>query len=238
MRLQFIVCGVMQKEAYLCAARSKNAVDVVLIRQGLHEEPQKLHSEVQKALDHTIDIQGRAYDAHLLGYGLCSNGIVGLKAEIPIVIPRGHDCMTLLIGSKERYKEYFDSHRGVYWYSPGWIETGTQPGKARYEQNLKEYNEKYGPDNAEYLMATEQSWMSEYKWATYIDWALANSQADKEYTKRCAEFLGWNYDELKGDSSLMQRLVDGQWDQEDFLIVQPGQKIAENLPDDGIIKAD
>ena len=85
----------MQREAYLCAARSKNVVDVVLMEQGLHDEPEKLRREVQKALDNTCDIQGRPYDASLLGYGLCSNGIIGLSCEITMVIARGHDCMTL-----------------------------------------------------------------------------------------------------------------------------------------------
>ena len=238
MRLQFVVCRVMQREAYFCAARSKNVIDIVLMQQGLHEEPKKLKKEVQKALDRTDDSQGRVYDASLLGYGLCSNGIVGLSAKIPIVAPRGHDCITLLLGSKDKYQQYFDSHRGVYWYSPGWIETGDQPGRQRYEQLLKEYKEKYGDDNAKYLMETEQNWIKEYNWATYIDWGLVNSRKDKQYTKRCAKFLGWKYDELKGNPSLMQRLVDGDWSDKEFLIVEPGQKITEDLTNEGIIKAE
>ncbi len=238
MRFQFIVCKVMQQEAYFCAARSKNVIDIVLMQQGLHEEPDKLRSEVQKALDRTDDSQGRVYDASLLGYGLCSNGIVGLSAKIPIVVPRGHDCITLLLGSKDKYQQYFDTHRGVYWYSPGWIETGDQPGRQRYEQLLKEYKEKYGDDNAKYLMETEQNWIKEYNWATYIDWGLANSNEDKKYTKRCAKFLGWKYDELKGNPSLMQRLVDGDWSDKEFLIVEPGQKITDDLTNEGIITAE
>ena len=67
MRLQFIICKVIQREAYYCAARSRNIVDVTLMPQGLHNEPEKLRKEVQKALDTTSDIQGRPYDALLLG---------------------------------------------------------------------------------------------------------------------------------------------------------------------------
>ena len=73
--------------------------------------------------------------------------------------------------------------------------------------------------------------------ATYIDWGFANSLAEKDYTKKAAEFLGWSYDLVKGDSALMQRLVDGVWEDMEFLIVKPGQKIGENLTEDGIIKA-
>jgi len=237
MRLQFIICKVIQREAYYCAARSRNIVDVTLMPQGLHNEPEKLRKEVQKALDTTNDIQGRPYDALLLGYGLCSNGIVGLGSQIPIVVPRGHDCVTLLLGSKDRYKEYFDSHRGVYWFSPGWIETDNQPGKERFERTLKEYIAKYGPDNAEYLMETEKNWMKEYNWAAYVDWGFANSLKEMEFTKQAAEYLGWKYEAVKGDSGLMQRLVDGQWDEKEFLIVKPGQKITEDLTSENIIDA-
>ena len=228
----------MQREAYFCAARSKNVVDILLMEQGLHDEPEKLRSEVQKALDNTCDIQGRPYDASLLGYGLCSNGIVGLSAKIPIVAPRGHDCITLLLGSKDKYQEYFDSHRGVYWYSPGWIESGKQPSEERYEKMLKEYKEKYGDDNAQYLMELEQKWIKEYSWATYIDWGLCDSDEYENYTKRCAEFLHWNYEELKGSPVLMQKLVDGDWHDSEFLVIKPGHKIGEDLTNDGIIKAE
>ncbi len=228
----------MQREAYFCAARSENTVDVVLMEQGLHDEPEKLRSEVQKALDNIYDIQGRPYDASLLGYGLCSNGIVGLSAKIPVVVPRGHDCITLLLGSKDEYQEYFDSHRGVYWYSIGWIESGKQPSKERYEKTLKEYKEKYSDDNAQYLMELEQNWIKEYNWATYIDWGLANSEDYKDYTKRCAEFLHWNYDELKGSPVLMQKLVDGHRHDGEFLVVKPNEKICEDLTNDGIIRAE
>ena len=238
MRLKFIVCKVLQREAYFCAAKSINCVDIYIIPQGLHNEPDKLRAEVQKQLDDIIDVQGRAYDAVLLGYALCSNGIVGLNAKIPIIVPRGHDCITLLLGSKKKYKEYFDSHRGIYWYSPGWIENNIQPGKERYEKTLAEYIEKYGEDNAQYLMETEQGWYKEYDWATYVDTGFGDVGKNKKFTKDCAKFLKWNYDELTGDLALMQRLVDGDWNEKEFLTVRPGQTIAEDLTSDGIIKTE
>ena len=237
MRLQLIVCKVMQREAYFCTARSKNTVDVVLMPQGLHSEPDRLRTELQKALDRTADSKGGVYDASLLGYGLCSNGIVGLSAKIPVVVPRAHDCITLLLGSREKYQQYFDTHRGVYWYSPGWIEAGNQPGRQRYERTLEDYEEKYSRDDAAYLMETEQSWLREYSTAAYIDWGFPDSQRHRAYTKLCAEYLHWNYDVLKGDPGLIQRLVDGNWNREEFLTVQPGQRVAEDLTNNGIIKA-
>ncbi|MFB0552859.1 MAG: DUF1638 domain-containing protein [Phycisphaerae bacterium] len=102
----------------------------------------------------------------------------------------------------------------------------------------KNIREKYGDDNAQYLMEVEQKWIKEYNWAAYIDWGLTDSNEYKNYTKRCAEFLHWNYDELKGSPILMQKLVDGHWDDGELLVVKPGQKIGEDLTNDGIIKAE
>jgi hypothetical protein len=240
MRLKFVTCKVIQREAYLCASRSKNIVDIVLMPQGLHDTPDILRSEVQKELDKTADGTGKPYDAILLGYCLCSNGITGLHSDIPIVVSRGHDCMTLLLGSRHRYQEYFDTHKGIYWYSIGWIEQCNvpMPGKERFETILAQYTEKYGNDNAQYLMEMEQSWIKEYKRAVFIDWGLPGSENAKNYTKECADYLGWEYDEIAGSDKLMQRLIEGDWNDEDFLVVPPGQTIRDDLTEAHIMKSE
>jgi hypothetical protein len=237
MRLKLILCKVLQREAYLCASRCCNIVDIVLMPQGLHDTPDILRQQVQKELDTTHDASGKPYDAILLGYGLCSNGIVGLKSTIPVVVARGHDCMTLLLGSRKRYRDYFDSHKGIYWYSVGWIENAPMPGRRRYEQLLREYTEKYGAENAGYLLEVEQSWIKEYKRATFIDWHLPGSEEAKAFTKECAAAMHWEYDELEGDSGLLQRLVDGDWSADDFLAITPGQTICDDLTSEQIIEA-
>lgn len=237
-RFRFIVCRVLQREAYLVAARAGAIVDIVTMPQGLHNEPDRLRSELQQAMAVTADSQGNAYDAVLLGYALCSNGIVGLTCPLPMVVPRGHDCVTLLLGSKERYRQYFDTHKGIYWYSAGWIEHNVQPGRERYETTLRGYREKYGADNAQYLMEMEQNWMREYSWATFVDWGLPLSEQYRSFTRESAEYLHWNFDELKGDPGLMQSLVEGEWDDERFLIVPPGKKIVADVNNPGIIRAE
>jgi hypothetical protein len=240
MRLKFVTCKVMQREAYLCASRSRNIVDIVLMAQGLHDTPDLLRREVQKELDKTVDPAGKSYDAIGLGYCLCSNGITGLHSDIPVVVARGHDCMTLLLGSRHRYQEYFDAHKGVYWYSLGWIEhcNAPMPGKDRFDKIQAEYIEKYGPENAEYLITMEQGWIKEYKRAVFIDWGLPGTDEAKTYTKQCAEYLNWDYDEIQGDPSLLQRLVDRDWNKDDFLVVQPGQTIRDDLTEPGIMKTE
>ena len=76
-----------------------NQVDIEFLPKGLHDIGQAgmsaRLSEVLAAVDET------KYEAVLLGYGLCSNGLVGLTARsIPLVVPRAHDCITLFLGEQ------------------------------------------------------------------------------------------------------------------------------------------
>lgn len=249
MRIACIYCDVLFRECCLAAAESSATIDFIGLPQGLHRNPAELRRRVQGEIDrleaghelavseetHSIPIP--SYDAILLGYALCSNGVVGLTTQrTPLVIPRGHDCITLLLGSKSRYQEYFDSHHGVYWYSSGWIERTMQPGKERWELTRRMYLEQYGEENGEYLMEIEQNWYKEYRWATYIDWGLSTSERDRQYTRECAQYLGWEYDELIGDRRLLYDFLGGRWKSEDFLVVPPGACI-EPGHDPGILKA-
>lgn len=232
-KYKIIACHVLWRELSYYAALSRNVFHFHFLQQGLHNTPDILRKELQTA----IDAAAEGYDALLIGYGLCSNGIVGIAARgTPLVIMRGHDCITFLLGSRQRYREYFDAHPGTYWYSPGWIDTNSQPGRERYEQTRRAYGAQYGADNAEYLMATEQGWFKNYSNAAYVDLGFGDNQDYRQYTRECARWLGWHYDELRGDARLLRAFLEGQWNSEAFLIVQPGQRVIATH-DEAIIRA-
>ncbi|HOJ33102.1 MAG TPA: DUF1638 domain-containing protein [Candidatus Hydrogenedentes bacterium] len=217
-----VSCHVLWRELCYFAALSKNVFTFHFLKQGLHNTPEILRKELQ----HAIDIAPTECSHILVGYGLCSNGVEGITArDKPLVIMRGHDCITFLLGSKERYREYFDAHPGTYWYSPGWIDTNLQPGKDRFEAAKKHYIETYGEENAKYLLQTEQAWMQKYSNAAYVDLGFGDTAHYKSYTKQCAEWLHWNCDILEGDPRLVIDFVEGNWRDEDVLVVPPGETI-------------
>lgn len=236
MKYKVIACKVISRELYYIAFNSPNIIDIKLLKQALHNEPVKLRSMLQQAIDE-VDNEEETYDAILLGYGLCSNGIVGIESKkYPIVIPRAHDCITLLLGSKEMYRSIFDSFSGgIYWYSPGWIEHSPMPGKERYDNCYKEYLAKYGEDNADYLMKMEQNWLVEYKCALYIDWGFEDNDKYISYTKECARFLNWEFRHERGSSILLKNMLDGNWDKESFLVIRPHATVEPSY-DNEIIK--
>ena len=234
-RRQFcvIACHVLWRELCFYAAQSPHRFMFRFLEQGLHNTPEELRASLQR----TIDEEDGEHDAVLLGYGLCSNGMVDIEARTtPLVCARAHDCITFLLGSKERYREYFDTHPGTYWYSPGWIEDSPMPGKERYESTLQHYIDLYGEDSARYLMETTENWMQKYGLATYVDLGVGDSEAYREYTRACAEWLDWECDFQEGDPALLKNLLEGNWDDEDFLIVPPGYRIEPSF-DNRIVKA-
>ncbi|MFQ3586374.1 MAG: DUF1638 domain-containing protein [Fimbriimonadaceae bacterium] len=217
-----VVCAVLEIEVGHFVARSSSVVGVERLPQGLHNEPDRLRVELQNAVDRiekTTDC-----DTVVLGYGLCSRGSEGVKTRrARLVVPRAHDCIALLLGSHKRYKAYVEEHPGTYWYSPGWNRFHLPPGKERYERLRHQYLAQYGEENADYLMEQEQAWFSTYSRATFVDIGIGAKTDDIEYTKECARWLGWEFDRQRGSPKFIHDLVFGPWDDERFLVLQPGE---------------
>ena len=244
MRLVLIACEIFYREVSEVVARSVNRVDVRFLPKGLHDVGQEeMRRQLADALD---EVDAAQYDAVLLGYGLCNNGIAGLAARsIPLVVPRAHDCMTLFIGSKERYLEYFQNNPGVYFKTTGWIERAgdvqqysadTIQKRLGLGQSYEELVEKYGEDNAEFLYKQLSDMTRNYTQITFIEMGI---EPDDRFERSCREETqrqGWKFEKLKGDLCLFRDLVDARWEEERFLVLQPGQLVAPSF-DDRIIFA-
>ena len=203
-----------------------------------------MRTRLQAAIDRVDEQQ---YDALLLGYGLCNNGVVGLAAKsIPLVVPRGHDCITVFLGSAARYMDYFQSHPGVYFKTTGWIERGEADGelgqlamgkKLGLQQSYEELVAKYGEDNARYLWEElGENLARNYGQITFIEMGIEPDGSFEQHSRDEAAKRGWKYEKIPGDIRLIQRLVNGEWDPKEFLVVPPGHRIAASY-DEGIIKA-
>ena len=52
----------------------------------------------------------------ILGYGLCSNGVVGVQTQNqPLIVPRVHDCISLFLGSAESHRNQLAEYPGTYY---------------------------------------------------------------------------------------------------------------------------
>ena len=229
-RYKFIGCEIIYREICLLAAESRHIVDVEFLRKGLHDAgKEKMLETIQQTVS---AVETEDYDAILLGYAWCSDGLVGLAADdLPMVIPRAHDCITFFFGSDGAYQEYFGAHPGTYFRTTGWTERAGHDGDSVMAQlgldrSFEEYVAKYGRENAEFIMESIGGWTREYEVLAYIEMGLL---PDAEYMERAREEAKEKELEfrlLKGDMGLMRDLVEGNWDAERFLVVRPGERIA------------
>jgi hypothetical protein len=244
MMLKVIACEIAVRELCYAAARSRNLVDLEFVTQGYHDTPISGRAEIQKRI---AAVPAGKYDAIALGYGLCSTILLGLTtAHTPLVIPRAHDCITLFLSSKERYKECFSQEPGTYYYSSGWLECARRRGdqgvawggnsmpagsSLDFKALLEEWAKKYGEDQANFLSMEMGRWSESYTRGALISFDfLKHLDLEEQVRKICSE-KGWRYAELQGDLSLFQQLVGGEWPESNFLTVQPGQKVVATFDD-------
>jgi hypothetical protein len=61
--------------------------------------------------------------------------------------------------------------------------------------------------------------------ATYIDLGTPDAETEADYAKHCADSLGWKFERIHGDPTLLRDLLEGRWDDERFQIIQPGEAL-------------
>lgn len=222
--LAVIACAVLEDEVRHFAAHLPHVREVVIMPQNLHNEPLRLQRELQAAINQLE--QRSDIEAIALVYGLCSRGVEGLHHErCPLVMARAHDCVTLFLGSKERYADYLRDHPGTYWYTSGWIKCHIPPGPDRTAYQRQVYAAKYDADDVEYLMDLEKEWIANYTQATFVGLGVGETAKDVAYTRRCAECLNWDFAQVEGDATLLRDLLAGNWDESRFLVVPPRRYI-------------
>ena len=106
-----------------------------------------------------------------------------------------------------------------------------QMGMTSYE----EYIEKYGEDNAKYLWDILGDHLRNYSDLTYIDVQIPGSRTSEQPARDLADKHNWTYSETSGNVRLLQMLMDGDWNESEFLVVQPGQTIDASHDDDIVV---
>jgi hypothetical protein len=249
MFLKVIGCEIAARELQYTAAHSKNLIELQLLTQGHHDVPANGRLDIQKHID---AVPAGKYDAIVLAYALCGSILVGLKSRhTPLIIPRAHDCITFFLGSNSRYQACFSDRPGTYYFTSGWLECGqrrSEPGnlwnsvaapansrtnlQAAYDQWVK----KYGEEQARYLLKEMSSWAEVYSHGCLINFDfLKNLEFSQRVRQICSE-KNWSYEEIPGDLSLFEKMLDGPWTETEFLELNPGQSVVATF-DERIIAA-
>ncbi len=215
MKYLVIACSIMKDELLRFEG---NGISFLFLEQSLHRTPQKMNPIIQEEID-KADQQG--WDYIILSYGLCSNGIVGVKAKgCPIIIPRVHDCIALFLGSCERFFEEHQKEPGTYYLTKGWIEEGKSPLGIYHE-----YCERYGKETAEWVIKEE---LKNYTRIALIDTGLRLEETHREHALENARFLNLRFEEIRGSLAFFEKMVHGVWEK-DFILLKPGEEVTQDL---------
>lgn len=203
-RLKVIACEVAFRELCFCAGQSSSIVDFTFM-------PRKLHivgaEKRQVALQSEIDqVDEHKYDAILLAYGLCGGGVVGLKSKLPLVIPKARDCLSIFVGSKERYAGIKEEHPKAFYLTSGWLEREIVPESEKSPKTLTAY----------------KSMIDE---VIFIDTHVGSRDKYRQEVSEIAQSLEASESEIEGDNTLLLNFLDGNWNEDDFTIIAPNHQI-------------
>jgi hypothetical protein len=246
MYLKLLACDVLTREVCYCIARSPHSVDVEFTEKGQHEHSDNLRRIIQERID-AIEASGKRYDAILLAYGLCGNATAELVARATrLVLPRAHDCCTIYLGSRRRFKELFEDNPSRPFSSAGYMERGdgylhdTTTGKLLgLDRSYGDFVAQYGEENARYIMESLILSRDAHTddQVVYID---VPETSQRRYAEECrikAEGDDRRFVLVPGNIRLIRMLIDGDWNPEEFLVVEPGQKVRAVYDWEEIVRA-
>ena len=231
LRLHVVACPSLRPELEMLAAEAKAAITFRHLEMGLHERSAgALHDALQCAIDSEADS-----DAIAIGYGLCNRGIIGLQSRrVPMIIPRAHDCVGMLLGGSQRYLAQLEAQPGTYFQSAGWLENSSANRDIRqpdftFGPNSNVTRERlvarYGEDNADYLLGQFDDFTRHYERLAYIVTPVPASAHREELAKKIATERHWSFERLRGDLGWLRRFLNAEWNEHEFLTVRPGERV-------------
>lgn len=234
LRIGLLACRVFEDEIALHGAGLPHIVETRFLEIGLHDHPDSLRKALQSEIDRFDECDG--IDAVVLAYALCGRGTAGLRAgRHRLVIPRGHDCITVFMGSKEKFACQQAACPDSYYFTPGWMRANRTPGPERLAAQRAELSEKFDPDDVEFLLESEKANWAQHGRAVYLDLGTPGADESAAAAGQSAASLGWKFERIPGDPSLLRDLLSGRWDDERFQVIEPGARL-DHAPDERIFR--
>ena len=194
-------------------------IPLMVMDYALHGTPKEMPGKINEAVS---EMRKSGCAKISLAYGLCSNGTVGVKSDSELIIPRCHDCISMLFGSPARYMDVFLKYPGTYFFSDGWLRNGADP-LSTVEQR---YIPRLGEKKAFKGMSLE---IANYKHFCLINNGVGDIRKFRERIQENCRVFNKEYMELDADLSYFEELVSGPYKKSDFLVFEPGEAVMNHL---------
>ena len=92
-------------------------------------------------------------------------------------------------------------------------------------QSYEDMVARYGEDNARYLQEQLADLTKHYRQFTFIEMGVEPDESYEQRARQEAQERGWKFEKLAGDLGIIERMVNGVWDEKEVLVVPPGHRI-------------
>ena len=210
--INVIACEALRLE--LEAVRRDRA-DIRYMDFALHRTPKIMPDRLQTAI---LETESGGSGETVMVYGLCANGVVGLSAARGLIIPRCHDCIGILLGSPERYLEYFSRRPGTFYLFAGFIEARLDPLSVLETRDRPRLGQKKA-DRLAHLA------LEHYTHIAYIDNGTSSNPFHKKRFWENCDFFKKEAWEIESDLGYVRRLLYGPRTASDFITLPPGGQL-------------
>ena len=105
------------------------------------------------------------------------------------------------------------------------------------EAQYAEYVAKFGEETAKMLIEEMRKWSAHYSRAAFIDTGLGETAVYEKIAQDKAAREGWVFERLQGNRRLLEGLIQGDWNSDEYLVVPPGYTIRQDYSSELLVKA-
>jgi hypothetical protein len=209
-RLKLIACPAVLGEL---ADGATDGIECRELEAQLHISPERLKEALRAAVA-DADVPDATI---VLGYGLCSNSVLGLKTEhATLVVPRVDDCIAMLLGSNEAFSAEAEKERGSYYVAKAYLEE-CDTIMSEHEKLV----DKRGREKAERMM---RLLLKHYTRIVLVDTGRYDLEPCRARIAGFAETFDLAVEEVPGTTRILDALVAEDWG-DDFVVAQPGHEL-------------
>ena len=188
-------------------------VDCRHLEAQLHLNPARLKEGLRAAVA-AADKPGATI---VIGYGLCSNAVLGLKTEhATLVVPKVDDCIAMMLGSNAAFAAESEKAPGTYYVAKSYLE--------ECDTILSDHEKlvaKSGRERAEKMM---RLLLANYTRIALIDTGRYDLAPYRARVAEFAERFDLAVEEVPGTTRILDALVAGGWG-DDFVVAPAGHEL-------------
>lgn len=209
MRLKAICCGMYMRALAAATVRSRNTIDPEFIKIDPSDQPEILTAKIQSIID----------NASLLNYNAvlvllpCEKWLKALNGlvinKVPVVFPRKLSCNQPVCSQSLNMDNSNNCARDDWVFA--W-EVGHLQSSDGIQEAVK-------VDNSKSVVKCDEP-VNLFNISSLLLW---EREAEIE-----AEWFGWDFEKLTTDFNVLQRLVNGYWSYEEFIVLMPGSQFTQD----------